>query len=255
MGTVKKSNVIIFGLCGIIAIGLLTWTLTHKRTALSTDNNPPSVASTSGIIRASGDTMTTTGTPKKSTSEIGGTPSKKLEFYKDGVNNFTIYFPYELQAEPFSPFHLLNKANWRVNATGEKRGTPLIAVPVFRVDNQALTKKAFPLFYGAEVRIGITADTAQCYAKDDGYTSQVITNVTINGVTFKKFIFNDQAMQQYIGGASYRTIHNNKCYVIEQVRTGSVYQDASMTTEYTNAQLDAFYARTTPIVMSFKFTK
>ena len=254
MGTIKKSDAIIFGLCGIIAIAFLTWALTHKGTVPPTDANSPVVASTSGTTGTSGDT-TTRGTPVKSTSAIGGTPSQKLEFYKDGVNNFTIYFPYELKAEAFSPFHLLNKANWRVNATGEKRGTPLIAIPVFRVDNQALTKKAFPLFYGTEVRVGISPDTAQCYAKDDGYTSQTITDVIINDVTFKKFIFSDQATQQYIGGASYRTIHNNKCYVIEQVRTGSVYQDASMTKEYTNAQLDAFYARTTPIVMSFKFTK
>jgi hypothetical protein len=60
---------------------------------------------------------------------------------------------------------------------------------------------------------------------------------------------------QSIGGVSYRTIHNKKCYVIEQVKTGSHYMDEKMTTEYTDAQLESFYQKTTPIVMSFTFTK
>ena len=191
------------------------------------------------------------------TKPVGGVknPSATLEYYNDTNNGFIIYYPRELKAESFTPFHLLSSTSWRVNASGLKRGTPVIAVPVFRVDNQALTKKAYPLFYGAEVRVGVSTDIAQCYAKDDGYADQTITNVVINGVTFKKFVFNNAATLQSIGGASYRTIHNKKCYVIEQVKTGSRYMDEKMTREYTDAQLEAFYQKTTPIVMSFKFTK
>ena len=127
----------------------------------------------------------TTESPTSSTTEVGtnqnsGTkpvggvknPSATLEYYNDINNGFIIYYPRELKAESFTPFHLLSSTSWRVNASGLKRGTPVIAIPVFRVDNQALTKKTYPLFYGAEVRVGISADTAQCYAKDDGYANQ-----------------------------------------------------------------------------------
>jgi hypothetical protein len=75
------------------------------------------------------------------------------------------------------------------------------------------------------------------------------------GITWKKFIFGDAATMKYVNGASYRTIHNNKCYVIEQIENGSSYKDPTMTGGYTDAQLKSFYNQTTPIVMSFRFTK
>jgi hypothetical protein len=243
----QTSKIISIGVLLLLAI-FITW---------STQQKSASPLSQEGIGEVVSGEDGTKEQPGK--QPVGSTPTKtasgKLEYYNDTNNGFIIYFPKELKAEPFSAFHLLSSASWRVNATGQKRGTPVIAIPVFRVDNQALTKKVYPLFYGTEVRVGVSGDTAQCYAKDDGYASQTITNVTIHGVTFKKFIFNDAAMMQSIGGVSYRTIHNKKCYVIEQVKTGSHYMDEKMTTEYTDAQLESFYQKTTPIVMSFTFTK
>jgi hypothetical protein len=80
-----------------------------------------------------------------------------------------------------------------------------------------------------------------------------VTDVTIGGVNFKKFAFGGAAMMQYVNGASYRSVRNNKCYVIEQIENGSNYRDETYVGGYTDADLRNFYNKTTPIVMSFRF--
>ena len=82
---------------------------------------------------------------------------------------------------------------------------------------------------------------------------QTVADVEIGGEIWKKFIFGDAAMMQYVSGASYRTIKNGFCYVVEQIRTGSAYRDDSMEIKLSDRELDAIYEQTTPIIMSFKF--
>jgi hypothetical protein len=249
----KTSNTVAWIVGIILLVALAGWAIVHttKNDTTSIEGTP---TSTSTPV-TQGDTPATGTGAAAGTGSTANSTSGKLETYTNATYNFTINYPRELNAGSFGVFHQLNNNDWRVNATAQKRGTPVVAIPVFQVDNQAAMKKNYPLFFGAEVRVGVSPDTAQCYATDAGYANQTVTNVTINGVTWKKFIFGDAAMQQYLSGASYRTIHNNMCYVVEQVRTGSSYKDATLVGGYTDADLDAIYARTTPIVMSFKFTK
>ncbi len=189
------------------------------------------------------------------TTPTGGTSASLGETYANATYNFTISYPRDLNAEPFGNFHALNQNDWRYGATLAKRGTPVVSIPVIRIDNETKTIKKYPLFYGAEVRVGVSTDIANCYAKDDGYTNQTVTDVTIQGVVWKKFTFGDAAMQQYIQGASYRTIHANKCFVIEQIENGSHYKDETLVEAYSDTDLKAFYAKTTAIVMSFTFKR
>jgi hypothetical protein len=261
--SMTQTQKVALGIGVLVIVGLIVWGVINSTSPTTTDNGSVTGSSTNTGNTNTGSTTgngngTGASNPSTGSSPLVNTPpgeAAKVETYNNATYNFTISYPIELNAGSFSSFHLINGNNWRVGATAAKRGTAVVAVPVFRVDNQAANKKNYPLYYGTEVRVGVSNDTAQCYATDDGYTQQTVTSVTINGVTFKKFIFSDAAMMQYLNGASYRTIHNNKCYVIEQVRNGSSYRDETIIGGYADADLDAFYARTTPIVMSFKFTK
>lgn len=235
----------------VIVIGFVSWGLTRLTNKGVDGQSWTNATSTVG-------TSTTDGTNTKTNSKPGGvanSSSGALESYTNATHNFTISYPRELNAESFGNFHLLNQNDWRVNATQAKRGTPIISIPIVRIDNQAKNLKNYPLYYAAEVRVGVSTDVAQCYSIDDGYSSQPATNVTINGVIWKRFSFGGAAMMQYIKGESYRTVRNNKCYVVEQIENGSNYRDETLVGGYTDADLKAFYAKTTPIVMSFKFTK
>lgn len=245
----KPTTTIIWIGSAILVIGLLAWAIT-KLTVIpgSSVNNEPGTSTST----ETGATTTPTGSKGGSTS--GGTPTKNLgRTYANATYNFSISYPSNLNTQTYGNFHLLNQNDWRINATAAQRGTPVVEIPLVRVDNE--NKKLYPPYYTATVRVGVSTDTAQCYASDPGYTSQTPTNVTINGVTWKKFSFSDAAMQQYISGASYRTIHNKLCYVIEQIENGSHYVDETYTYQYRDEQLRALYAQTTPIVMSFKFIK
>lgn len=202
-------------------------------------------------------TVTTTATSTAKPSTKTALPSgAKLEAYTNSTYKFTLSYPKEYHTEPFSNFYELNNNDWRVKATSAKRGTPIVSIPVFRIDQGSIaTGKKYPLFFTAEVRVGISNDTAQCYSPDDGYTNQKINSVVIGGVTFKKFDFQDSGMMKYVSGSSYRTIRNNKCYVIEQIKHGSTYQDSTMVPGYTEKELEAIYNKTTAIVYSFRFLK
>lgn len=248
----KPTTIITWVVSAIVLIGLLVWAV-QKLTVVPSMNGSETATSTETSTTGS-----TTGSGTVGSGTSGGTTSTGTnlgETYTNATYKFSISYPKNLDAGTFGNFHLLNQNDWRINATAQKRGTPVVEIPVVRVDNSAAGKKQYPPYYIATVRVGISTDTAQCYSTDEGFSNQTVTSVTIGGVAWKKFTFSDAAMQQYKSGASYRTIHNNLCYVVEQIENGSHYTDETYTTQYTDAQLRAFYAQTTPIVMSFRFTK
>lgn len=247
----NKSTTIGGIIAAILIIALIAWMLVRDNGDVASLNGNENATSTV----TGGATSTSSGGKTSSPSGNASPSSSLLESYTNATHNFTVSFPRELNAEPFGNFHRLNQNDWRYAATAAYRGTPVISVPVVRIDNQAKNLKNYPFFYGAEVRIGVSTDVTNCYAKDDGYTNQTVSNVTIGGVTWKKFSFGDAAMQQYVNGASYRTVRNNKCYVIEQIENGSSYRDETLVGGYSDADLRAFYAKTNAIVMSFRFTK
>ncbi|MDQ5962568.1 MAG: hypothetical protein QG653_375 [Patescibacteria group bacterium] len=250
MKITKNSLVIIVGL--IVLLGGI-WYVKSPSTSEELISLETATTTEEGVVKQATPGTTTkavvTPTPKTTLPA-----AKKLETYTNGIYKFTLSYPKEYQVEQFSNFHELNNVDWRVKATTAKRGVPVIALPVFRIDQGTIAAgKKYPLYLTAEVRVGVSPDTAQCYATDDGYTNQKVTTVVINGVSFKKFDFSDAAMMKYVKGSSYRTIYANKCYVIEQVRNGTIYKDDTMLPGYTESELDAIYNNTTPIVYSFKF--
>jgi hypothetical protein len=245
----KTSNTAAWVVGAVIVVALIGWAITRV-----TNTDPISVGENNATNTPS---ATNTATGKPSTGGTATGSSNLGETYANATYGFTISYPRELNAQNFGNFHTLNQNDWRFAATQAKRGTPVIEIPVVQIDNSGATsaQKNFPLYYTARVRVGVSTDTAQCYAKDEGYESQTVTDVTIGGVKFKKFSFGGAAMQQYVNGASYRTIRNNKCYVIEQIENGSNYRDETYVGGYSDADLRNFYNKTTPIVQSFRFSK
>lgn len=203
------------------------------------------------------DVIATTTPTTVSTTKVKTTPvADGLYGYANSEYNFTLRFPPTVTPQSyFTTFYNL-ASNWRLNAGQANQGKAVVAFPVFRLDQGGEVKgKMYPLFYVAELRVGVSPNVKECYATDIGYTNQKVTNVTINGVTFKKFSFQDAAMMKYIQGESYRTVHNNMCYVLEQIKHGSSYKDETMKPGLSQATLDGYYNTVGKIVGTFKFTK
>lgn len=210
------------------------------------------------------------GTPSASTTENTSNEVKKpststkstivippnYQTYSNATQKFAISYPKGVIPEnSFKSYYFL-QTEWRALASSEKRGTPVVAFPIFRVDNQNKQPKdrAYPLYYAAEVRVGVSKDTANCYAKDAGYTDQKVSDVVINGILFKKFAFGEAGMSQYVEGNSYRTIKNGTCYVIEQIKTGSTYRDDQMQPGVTDTALNTYYDVAGAVVKTFRFS-
>lgn len=177
--------------------------------------------------------------------------------YVDETYGFRLLYPKDLIPETtFKRFYVLSDM-WRARAPEGEDGIGLVAIPVFRIDQGGIaTGKPYPLYFDAEVRVGVSADAnvvKNCFAPDEGYTNQKITDVVINGTSFKKFEFEDAAMMQYMKGESYRTVHNNRCYVVEQLETGSRYRDDSMATGTPDSVLNGYYQKAGEIVKTFEF--
>ncbi len=185
------------------------------------------------------------------------TASSPVLTYINNDYKFELTYPAKFKPETIFKqyYHLQNF--WRANALADSKGKLVVAVPVFRIDQGGVaTGKLYPLYFDAEVRIGVSADAADvadCYKNDPGFTSQKVTDVTINGLTFKKFDFADAAMMQYVQGESYRIVHNNMCFAIEQIKTGSSYRDETMKPGIPDAQLDSYYTTAGNIVQNFSF--
>lgn len=189
-------------------------------------------------------------------STVKGTVNDGLYGYANAEYGFTMRFPPEVRNQnSFSTFYILGN-NWRVNPSQANQGKPVVSFVIKQIDQGSVaTGKAYPLFFDAEVRVGVSTNVKLCYEKDAGYANQKVTDVNINGVMFKKFSFSDAAMMKYIQGESYRTIHDNKCYVLEQLKEGSNYRDPSMTAGLSDSTLNAYYNVGETIIKTFKFTK
>lgn len=176
--------------------------------------------------------------------------------YANAAYGFSLGFPKTTQSSNgFSTFKNLPN-NWRVYAETGNQGTSVASFVIFRKDEGGIaTGKAYPLFYGAEVRVGVSPNVAKCYDTDPGFANQKVSTVTINGIPFKKFSASDAGMMKYTQVESYRTIHNKMCYVLEQIRTGSSYKDETMTNGLSQAILDSYFTTGEMIIKTFRFSK
>lgn len=204
-----------------------------------------------------GEVATSTKPTAIKTPTAGGKGTTGFSTYTNREYGFTLKYPtYSKVGSTFSTFHQLGN-NWRLYPDAAVQGKPVASFTIFSVDQGTYStgKQTYPLYYISEVRIGASANTKECYAPDPGYTNQKITNVVINGTNFKKFSTSDGGMMKYVQAESYRTIKNNTCLVIEQIKNGSIYRDELMTVGVTDAVLNAHYSTGDLIVKSFTFTR
>lgn len=186
-----------------------------------------------------------------------GSDNHETNNYVNRTYGFEISYPKNLTPETaFDSYYHLSSF-WRAEAGPDSTGTPVVAIPVYRIHQGGVaTGKPYPLYFDAEVRVGVSnnpADIANCLKPDPGYASQKVTNVNINGLTFEKFDFQSAGMMQYLQGESYRIIHNNLCFAIEQIKTGSSYRDPSMLPGTPDSVLNGYYDETGQIIKSFRF--
>lgn len=181
-------------------------------------------------------------------------PLNNLAIYRNIKYGFQVQYPTNLVPEKtFKTFyHLSDK--WRAEIYGENpKGVPIVSFPVFRIENG----RYYPRYYSAEVRIGASSDSEDiknCLISDPNNLA-TSTEEIINGVAFKKFPIQNAGMMQYLQGYSYRTVHNNACFAVEQLAAGSNYRDQNSPNDLDDSVLDSYFAKAGEIVKTFKFIK
>lgn len=214
---------------------------------------------TAFVIEGIGSNSTTTFTNCVLNDTAHAGTDTVLKTYTNDQYGFEITYPNTLVATTTFTNSYTLQNQWRVEALSNTTGTPVISIPVFMVNQGGVaTGKAYPLFFDALIRIGVSSapnDVASCLKPNANYTNQPVTTVTIHGVQFKKFSFQDAAMMKYVQGESYRTVHNGICYAIEQVKTGSSYRDETMKPGIPEDVLNGYYDLAGSIIQSFEFTK
>jgi hypothetical protein len=166
--------------------------------------------------------------------------------YQNKEYGFEIKYPRNLQIETTfrSYYHLSNK--WRAEAYDETKGKPVISIPIYRISNSDSSGRyiTYPLYFSAELRIGVSSDTTDIanylkyYPTESGFSPMT---VIINGIVFHKFAIHEAGMSQYLNGISYRAIHHGKCYVVEQLETGSSAIDEPNPKDIPDSVLNSYY--------------
>jgi hypothetical protein len=243
----------------ILIIGFLSFNA-GKRAQIKDAETLLSGTTTEELVSTTTQQPTNTTEPSKDTKpNTVGTPvnTKGFHSYANSEYHFTIQFPsYAQTRNSFSTFHQIGN-NWRLNAGPANQGKGLLEISIFSIDQGSISngKQKYPLFFAAEVRVGVSPNVKECYTPDSGYTNQKITNVTINGVSFKKFSTEEAGMMKYVQAESYRTVHKNNCYVLEQIKAGSSYRDELMAPGIADSTLTSYYATGETIIRTFKFTE
>lgn len=181
--------------------------------------------------------------------------SQGLAIYTNGTYGFTLFYPENaIVSYSFDPSYHLGTA-WRAQALSDAQGTPLVAIIPYATESE----NSYPRYYNAMVRIGVSADPREIErceepAKEQGET--VLPDREINGVIWKAFAFESAGMMQYARGVSYRTLREDGCIALEQVRTGSSYREGEPSpSDIPDETLDAAYAQLEEIVQSISFVR
>jgi len=185
----------------------------------------------------------------------GGAGVEATKTYTNEEYGFTLQVPTGITptVDFLSGYFLTNA--WSAAAPEDSSGRLVVEIPVFSVDRGGdATGQPYPLFFDAKVRVGVSPDTAHCYDAVPTMTGRPnVADVTIQGVRFKAIPFEDAGMMKYLQGKSYRVIHGNMCYAIEQIESGSNYLDSTMKPGLTQDQLNAYYDEAGRIAQSFRF--
>jgi hypothetical protein len=216
-----------------------------------------------GIYSHHSKTMASSPVATSSVAVASSTPSLTgLSIYTNGAYGFSIFYPGSDKTETTfdTQYHL--PATWRVNAlpnaTGNASGSPAGGTPIFAIIGYSTqSNTSYPRYFETEVRIGASTDPKELAAcEKPGENETQLPDAVINKVTWKAFGLQDSGMMQYLQGTSYRTIHDNTCFALEEVETGSSYRDvASSSTDISDALLAHKYQALSAIVQSFSFAR
>lgn len=189
--------------------------------------------------------------PSRNTGGPEKAPRPGLVTYTNTRYGFSLRIPPHLSPKSFS-------GPWSVETYtgfGGRKGTPVVSIPVFAVDHGGVaTGQPYPLFFYAEVHVGVSTNTADCYQALSGGPARLrVRDEAIGGVDFKAVPVEDAGMMKYLKAVSYRVIHDGRCFAVEQIARGSSYRDSSMKPGLSQAQLDAYYHEASVIAHTFRF--
>lgn len=180
--------------------------------------------------------------------------SEGQAIYTNGTYGFSIFYPESAIVEHGFDDGQYLQGKWRMNARGDAVGTAIVAIVPYTIQNET----TYPRRYSAFVRIGASQDAKeveQCEKADTAVGEIELPDVVIGGHTWKAFSFKDAAMMQYQEGVSYRTIHEDHCIALEQVRMGSSYRDVPSDADVNEEVLTAAYTNLDSIVTTFSFAR
>lgn len=189
----------------------------------------------------------------------GPTPSSPslLASYKN--ESFGVSFSYPKAVTPeteFKSFYHLN-SDWRVGGSEEEKGTPLVAIPLYRIDNGGVYK-SYPMYYSAELRVGVSTSSAalaECLTggkENNLELGESPTTTLINGVEWKKIPVGSGGMMQYLYGNSYRLVRGDTCTTVETLKTGSNYRDTPTPEDISDVDLELYYTSLDTILATLR---
>ena len=179
-------------------------------------------------------------------------PAEGDAIYTNGTYGFSVVYPQAAQVEYGfdAGYHL--GTSWRANALPDVPGTPLVAFIPYRIEQES----AYPRYFNAMVRIGVSSDPderARCEQAAEAQGEVALGERDINGTAWHAFSFESAGMMQYARGVSYRTLRDDVCVALEQVRTGSTYREEESAADIADETLDAEYEALGSIIESMTF--
>lgn len=184
---------------------------------------------------------------------VGGAPSNPaLATYTNTAYSFSLRFPKGLVVAPGSgPWSTVARLGG-----GPRTGKALLRITVFRVDHRDATGPyPYPRFYDSSVTVGVSTDIAACYGSASASGGPVAAPVvSLGGHLFHKLNVMDVGGSQYTLATSYRIIHDNRCFAIDQIERDSDYRDRYTRPGLSDADLIGYYDEAGVIARTFRFT-
>ena len=192
--------------------------------------------------------------------KIDVTTKNNISTYTNDDYDFKISYPSGLVASSTFRGGYFVSSDWRQDSNcgqsdqGLLSGQQILSLIVNSIDKRDSGEDSNKYFYTSELTIGAsnsTSEVAHCFDSSNDIVDASSTQ-NINGVTFQKYELSPRAgMSQFASVTSYRTIHNNTCFVLEAIQSGG---SLSITNSLQNV-MEADAKKMDSIISNFTFTK